>query len=162
MRYFLDTEFIERGPNYPLTLVSIGIVDEDGRQMYAVSSEFDPETANEWVKAHVFPSLGNGPRFTRQAIAAKICAFVSDDAPQFWGYYCDYDWVTFCQLFGTMVDLPKGWPMFCRDLKQWCVDLGNPELPKQDEAQEHNALQDAKWIRRSWGFLAAQESGRGL
>lgn len=38
--------------------------------------------------------------------------------PGFYGYYADYDWVLFCSLFGKMLDLPKGFPMYCRDLKQ--------------------------------------------
>ena len=38
--------------------------------------------------------------------------------PQFYGYYADYDWVAFCWLFGKMIDLPKGFPMYCIDLKQ--------------------------------------------
>ena len=38
--------------------------------------------------------------------------------PQFYGYYCDYDWVVFCWLFGKMIDLPKGFSMYCIDLKQ--------------------------------------------
>ena len=38
--------------------------------------------------------------------------------PQFYGYYADYDWVVFCWLFGKMNNLPKGFPMYCVDLKQ--------------------------------------------
>ncbi len=38
--------------------------------------------------------------------------------PEFYAYYADYDWVVFCSLFGTMMDLPEGFPMYCRDLKQ--------------------------------------------
>lgn len=37
---------------------------------------------------------------------------------EFYGYYADYDWVVFCWLFGKMKDLPKGFPMYCIDLKQ--------------------------------------------
>ena len=37
---------------------------------------------------------------------------------EFYGYYCDYDWVAFCWLFGKMIDLPHGFPMHCTDLKQ--------------------------------------------
>lgn len=33
-------------------------------------------------------------------------------------YYGDYDWVAFCWLFGKMIDLPTGFPMYSRDLKQ--------------------------------------------
>lgn len=36
----------------------------------------------------------------------------------FYAYYADYDWVLFCSLFGRMIDLPMGFPQYCRDLKQ--------------------------------------------
>jgi hypothetical protein len=57
-----------------------------------------------------------------------------------------------CQLYGTMMDLPKGWPMYCRDVKQWCDMLGNPKLPEQ-KSTEHHALLDAHWTREAWLFL---------
>lgn len=72
--------------------------------------------------------------------------------PEFWGYYADYDWVVFCQLFGKMIDLPTGFPMYCRDVKQLCDSLGNPELPEQNE-DEHHALHDARWIKKAYEFL---------
>lgn len=37
---------------------------------------------------------------------------------EFYGYYSDYDWVVFCWLFGRMIDLPKGFPKYCIDLRQ--------------------------------------------
>lgn len=40
------------------------------------------------------------------------------DKPEFYAYYADYDWVVFCWLFGSMMNLPKGFPMYCNDLKQ--------------------------------------------
>jgi hypothetical protein len=40
------------------------------------------------------------------------------ETPQFYSYFADYDWVAFCWLFGKMMDLPKGFPMYCIDLKQ--------------------------------------------
>jgi len=64
--------------------------------------------------------------------------------PEFIAYYADYDWVAFCQTFGKMIDLPEGFPMYCKDLKQeidrqgldhYCPDL-------------HNALYDARWVRQ--------------
>lgn len=93
--------------------------------------------------------------------------------PEFYGYYADYDWVLFCSLFGRMIDLPKGFPMYCRDLKQmldeayiyqenkypnedrlysWLRTVKNhPDYPKQDN--EHNALSDAKWNRDLYYFI---------
>lgn len=38
--------------------------------------------------------------------------------PVFHAYYADYDWVVFCWLFGKMINLPEGFPMYCVDLKQ--------------------------------------------
>ena len=72
--------------------------------------------------------------------------------PEFWGYFADYDWVALCQLFGAMMDLPKGWPMYCRDIKQWCDDLGNPRLPPEGK-DEHHALADARWAKNAYYFL---------
>lgn len=45
-------------------------------------------------------------------------AFGNENKNEFYGYYSDYDWVRFCWLFGRMIDLPKGFPMYCKDLKQ--------------------------------------------
>lgn len=85
--------------------------------------------------------------------------------PKFYGYYADYDWVVFCWLFGSMMQLPKGFPMYCKDLKQMLdekemarqdgtdmVELRNlPTYPKQ--INEHNALSDAKWNLELFKFL---------
>lgn len=57
MRYFYDTEFIEDGAT--ITLVSIGIVAEDGREYYAVSTDFDGARANHWVRENVLAKLPN-------------------------------------------------------------------------------------------------------
>jgi len=150
MRYFLDTEFSEK-PN-TIELISIGIYSEDGRSLYCVSSEFNESGCSEWVMENVVQHLA-GPRHTLAEIARFVLDFIGgDDAPEFWAYYGDYDWVVFCWLFGRMIDLPEGWPKYCRDLKQWCDELGNPKLPEQYTA-EHNALNDAKWNSEVWTFL---------
>lgn len=158
MRYFLDTEFIESGHSRPIELISIGIVCEDGREFYAISSEFCPSHASDWVKVNVLDKLeshADQPREYLWMIAKRLLDFVAPDSkPEFWGYYADYDWVVFCQMFGTMMDLPKGFPMYCRDIKQLCDEKGNPQLPEQAEG-EHNALADARWNKVAWEFLAA-------
>ena len=167
MRYFLDTEFAEK-PN-TIDLISIGIVCEDGREFYSEVLDFDENLANEWVKENVIPHLwskqydkskynawyrdgGSGGLLKKSEIGRQVLNFVGDSTPEFWGYYCDYDWVVFCWLFGSMVNLPKGWPMYCKDIKQLCDSLGNPKLPDQ-ESQEHNALEDARWNKKAHDFL---------
>lgn len=98
---------------------------------------------------------------------------------EFYGYYSDYDWVVFCWLFGRMMDLPRGFPMYLKDLKQMidektlsiypsetmyknervidsfdtklsCIKA-EPNYPKQ--TNEHNALSDAKWNLELYKFL---------
>lgn len=148
-RIWFDTEFIEDGKT--IDLISIGLVREDGHYMLLENTECDRSKASEWVRDNVFPHLGAGIPMTRQEIAAAVKTFAGK-APEFWAYYADYDWVALCQLYGTMMDLPKGWPMFCLDIKQEAYRLGDPELPKQD-AGEHNALADARWNRLAWEAL---------
>lgn len=92
--------------------------------------------------------------------------------PQFYAYYADYDWVVFCWIFGKMMDLPDGFPMYCLDLKQMLDEKAIKELdytcwttkeqvlehiktrigfPKQEN--EHNALADARWNKKLHEFL---------
>jgi len=161
MKYYLDTEFIE----YPNTinLISIGIKCEDGRTFYAESNQFDINKANDWVKENVIVNLlhqNKKPFIDRtdfdcdypnsfvmfsnnKRIADIIKMFIGDDIPEFWGYYADYDWVVFCWLFGSMINLPEGWPMYCKDLKQLLDETGKEKIP--DPLNAHNALADAIW-----------------
>lgn len=150
MRFWFDTEFIEDGRT--IDLISIGVVAEDGRTYYAESSECDLSRANPWVKQNVLPHLRGLHSVKRRAqIAADLIEFMGEK-PEIWAYFAAYDWVVLCQLFGTMMFLPEGWPMWCRDVKQLCDSLGNPHLPMQ-EGQEHDAMADAEWTAEAWRYL---------
>lgn len=172
MRIFYDCEFIEDGRT--IDLISIGMVAENGNACYYQNAECRFKRASVWVKANVFPHLtyfdqkrlqpdngydappaAHSVWFTRNAMAQQLIRFVHAEEygkPELWGYYSAYDHVALCQLFGTMMDLPTGWPMYTHDLKQWCDELGNPRLPEQGKG-EHNALADARWNREAWLFL---------
>ena len=155
-RYFFDTEFIEDGKT--IDLLSIGIVSDDGREYYAASLEADQSRADDWVRANVLPLLpptGDVAWKSRVTIRDEVTAFLLADAkPEVWAYYADYDWVALCQLFGRMIDLPKGLPMFCMDLKQLSVMVGSPKHPEMN-GHEHSALDDARWNRDLYNFLTA-------
>lgn len=155
MRYFLDTEFDDNGKT--IELISIGVVAEDGREFYRISSEFGPDKCNQWVKDNVLPKL-EGPRHTRTEIRDHLKAFVAGTGwPQFWGYYAAYDWVVVCQLFGTMLDVPAGWPNMCMDIKQYAIQAGMPHInkivPPPDDNDHHNALTDAKWHKAMYDHI---------
>lgn len=145
MKYFIDTEFIE----YPNTiqLISIGIKCEDGRAFYAESWAIDWSKASGWVIDNVKPHLLGIPEviMDNNQMRKAILEFIGNDTPEFWGYYADYDWAVFSWIFGRMVDLPKNFPMFCYDLRQWLNHKGLYDIKQPDDAP-HNALLDAEWI----------------
>jgi hypothetical protein len=151
MRIWFDTEFFEDGRT--IQLISIGMVREDGAEFYAETEVADVlASSSDWLRDNVRPHLrGDSAQMPRPKLAKAVLDFVGEK-PEFWAYYADYDWVALCQLYGRMIDLPKGWPMFCRDVKQLCMDLGNPTLPEQT-GTEHHALADAIWTRKAWDFL---------
>ena len=151
MKYWFDTEYIDR--HRTLQLVSIGIVTEDGREYYAESNEVDWSIASQWTLQHVRPQL-DGDGMSLDRISNGIRGLTEhDENPVFWGYFPAYDWVLFASLFGGLNDLPFHFPHLCLDIKQWAIELGDPELPHQ-QAGRHNALQDARWTRECWEFLA--------
>lgn len=148
MRIWFDTEFIEDGRT--IDLISIGMVREDGATYYAESADCDKSRASDWVVQNVFPHL-RGPVKHRAQIAKELVDFAGH-SPEFWADYCSYDWVVLCQLFGTMMELPKGWPMHCRDIRQLWADKGCPDLPVHD-GTAHDALSDALGARHDWQYL---------
>jgi hypothetical protein len=167
MRFWFDTEFIEDGRT--IDLVSIGIVSQDDREYYAVSSEFDASKAVPWVKENVLSQIDQSKGKPRKQIRHELQRFIGHyeydqlmgtrKGPEIWAYYGAYDWVALCQLFGPMVDLPQGWPMYVRDVKQWCDELGNPQLPSQGK-NLHHSLYDARWTKKAWEFLRPRIEAR--
>jgi len=163
-RFWYDTEFIE----YPNTidLISIGIVSESGEEFYGINYECNYDAANEWVRENVIaelppllhPSYVNtpdSPWMTKIVIAQKVLGMLKpskEDPVELWGYYSAYDHVALCWLFGPMINLPPGMPMLTLDIKQLCLDLGDPRLPEQGKG-EHDALADARWNKKAWEFL---------
>jgi hypothetical protein len=81
----------------------------------------------------------------RSVIADKVRQFIrSFPDPQLWAWYGAYDHVALCWLWGRMIDLPTGIPMWTNDIQQEAQRLGDPRMPEQP-AGEHNALEDARF-----------------
>lgn len=155
MLFFFDTEFYDDGKT--IDFISIGIVSGDNRTYYAVSNEFDETKIDDWVRKNVISQLPSRDQWkSKKQIAAEVKKFVGKK-PKFWVYNGAYDWVALCQLFGTMRDLPKTFPWFANDIKQYWYSLKNPELPEQKEAGKHDALVDALWTKEVYEFLSEYE-----
>lgn len=101
----------------------------------------------------------------------RVLERIKNYPPKIYAYFADYDWVLFCSLFGKMINLPEGMPMYCIDLKQmldqsvidrressketfeealtvWKNKIGYPI-----ESDIHHALHDATWNKQLHNFL---------
>lgn len=178
MRIYYDTEFLEDGRT--IELISIGMVAEDGREYYAVNRDMPHKriAKHDWLRSNVVPGLPriHGDRrlqvsvrrnplaldfehpamLSRRRIADGVRRFIQATPDvELWAWYGAYDHVALCQLWGAMVDLPDGVPMYTHDLKQECDRLGNPKMPEQQDGL-HNALTDARHVQVMAAHLAAE------
>lgn len=172
MKIFFDTEFHEykKKDIDTIELISIGMVDENGNQLYLISNEFDIKAAwnNPWLRDNVCKTLHSSivdlktfkayikkEGINRKEMQKLILDFCGDK-PEFWAYYASYDWVVFAWIFGRMIDLPEGYPMYPMDLQQvihtFGIDKNMLELTLLQE-NVHNALDDAKWNFNAWKWI---------
>lgn len=165
-RYFYDCEFIEDGR--VIDLVSIGVVDEAGREFYAVSTEFDDSRALPWVRRHVLdklPSPGDKAWRSRARIRQELLDFLVEplrggqgETMELWAWYAAYDHVALAQLWGAMPALPREIPRFTKDLRQRWDDAGRPSLPSIG-AGRHDALVDARHNLLRWQAMTKAWQG---
>jgi len=138
---------------------------------YGKSNDQISEDIKDFCKSGVIGIDKNAPNYIWDG-----WQIITRTNPKFYAYYADYDWVAFCWLFGKMMNLPNGFPMYCRDLKQefdnipelvnkWNLAVGankekycdlkmlksDPTYPKQEN--EHNALDDARWNKKLHEFI---------
>lgn len=157
MRYFYDTEFVDTGDK--IDLISIGVVDETGREYYAISTEFNPAPAIEWVRRNVLdklPSPADKAWKSRATIREELLEFFTapGEPIELWAWIAAYDHVALCQLYGDMQALPRPIPRFTHELKQLWEDLGSPLLPAATDAK-HDALVDARHNLQRWQVMQA-------
>jgi 3' exoribonuclease, RNase T-like len=177
MKIYFDTEFIDTGTT--IELLSIGMVAEDGREYYAVvddlalmTNAWNTKSGGEyWLRNNVMNSLpingsigdyylcwdANHPDFdnihSRGQIRDDVLAFLRESGTvEFWAWFAAYDHVALSQLFGRMIDLPMGLPMWTNDIKQEHKRLGYPRIPEQLSGV-HNALSDARWNKEVAEYL---------
>ena len=151
-RYFYDCEFIEDGRT--IELISIGVIAQDGREFYAVSTDFDPATAGQWVKRNVLgklPSPSDPCWRTRNRIRDDLYEFLM--APglpiELWAWYAAYDHVVLGQLWGAMPAMPREVPKLTKEIRQHWEVAGCPPIPEPGK-DRHNALADARLGYARW------------
>lgn len=173
-RVYIDAEFLEDGRT--IDLISLALIKDTGEEYYAVNAEMPLRRIqqHEWLMENVFPHLPTRLSFKtsdwpytraldRQDPSVKAYALIRDEVLAFlsepkgielWGWYSAYDHVLLAQLWGPMINLPNGIPMWTNDLRQEVerlkrLGIMSPDksLPKLLGGVEHNALHDAREIR---------------
>lgn len=133
MKLFFDTEFT--GLRKSTTLISIGIVSEDGRKFYAEFVDFNISQCDKWIKENVLQNLylpklsgKNTHGNVKEVVGNKswVSACLNDwllqfDTIQFVSDVCHYDFVLLIDLItngGTALDLPDNISAVCHDINQ--------------------------------------------
>jgi len=144
MNLYFDTEFT--GLHKNTTLVSIGIIDEDGRTFYAELGDYDHRQVDDWIEENVISNLrfhkkdGKGwcncgtldagePNSTTEVygnhefVAEALRDWLRDyedhdEQVQMVSDVSHYDFVLFVDLFGTAFDLPANINPACHDINQ--------------------------------------------
>lgn len=166
---FLDTEFTDL--NRGAELISLALVAEDGRYLYAELTDFDRENCSDFVKGHILPILTleeqpNGVvmndgnvlyKGDKAGLAEQINLFVSKYGKvHIWADNHSWDWMLFCDLYGHAFNIPKNIFYIVFDIatlllakgfdpdvsRHSLVEMGN--LPESIQAMaQHHALYDA-------------------
>ena len=136
MKIFFDTEFT--GLHKNTTLISIGLVDENGRSFYAEFIDYDESQVDDWIKENVIDNLMSNnfdikgePNTTSifgdQTLSKGTKKYIKDQLEEWLLPYdkvelvsdvCHYDMVLFIDIFGTAWDLPRCINPACHDINQ--------------------------------------------
>lgn len=161
MKYFIDTEFNQEGPD--VELITLGIVREDEQKFYAFNTDINLTLLDDWLQKNVVANLRLDEAFhgTPKDIKEKLFEWLQEDKTpwEFWGYYADYDWFLLTRLWGSFLKLPDKLPYLCYDVRQYMKHVGMNDMPSH-KGTLHNALDDAEWTRR--GFEKVRAATRDL
>lgn len=177
-KIFMDTEFT--GLHKDTSLISIGLVSEDGKKFYAELTDYKKDQVDEWLQENVlsqlqmdhFPDgtvLLNGDVWNVKGGTETVKRVLTDWFMQFedviiWSDCLSYDWVLFNHIFGHAFNIPKNVyyiPMdICTmfDLNRIDPDISREEYAEIEEKDraKHNALYDAIVIMSCYKKLEYQ------
>ncbi|MFS7399023.1 3'-5' exoribonuclease domain-containing protein [Carnobacterium maltaromaticum] len=133
MKVFMDTEFT--GLHKGTTLISIGLVAENGKSFYAELTDYDENQVNGWLQKNVIDNLilAKDPEYdgygssrwnpqTRETNARGTTEFIKGcvsrwlynlgdwvekvEEVEIWSDCLAYDWVLFNNLYGVAFNAP--------------------------------------------------------
>jgi len=168
MKIFFDTEFT--GLHKGTTLISIGMVAEDGQTFYAELTDYDKKQVDPWIKENVIAnmawSIGDLYRMAdvichnkKGTVSHEVSKWLSQfDSVEMWSDCLAYDWVLFNDLFGHAFNIPKNVYYIPFDICTLFKLKGiDPDINREEfagmQGAKHNALHDAKVIKACYEKL---------
>lgn len=180
MKIFFDTEFT--GLHQNTTLISIGMISEDGKKFYAELSDYDRSQVNDWINknvlAHRFIHFQNFEEDiasyfvygNKTSVCHELKKYLAQfDRVELVSDCAHYDMMLFINLFGTAFDIPKNVCPACYDVNQdiayfheidghTAFDINREEILKNNnieiKGKKHNALYDAEVIKALYEIVS--------
>lgn len=172
MKIFLDTEFT--GLHQHTSLISLGLIDEQGKMFYAEFNDYKLNQVDEWIQKNVIDNLAYNHTLmtlniskhndismkgTRDTVTSELRRWLSQyDSVEIWSDCLAYDWVLFNELFGHAFNIPSNVYYIPFDLSTllWAKGI-DPDVNRETFAgyiwnsdnhyPKHSALWDAKIIK---------------
>lgn len=168
MKVFFDTEFT--GLHQNTTLISIGLIAENGNTFYAEFTDYDRTQVDSWIEENVISNLylpyeskGSYEEFTIRGSKKWIKIFLYEwlsqfDTVEIWSDCLAYDWVLFNEIFGHAFNIPKNVYYIPFDICTLFKIKGvDPDISREEfsgmDGEKHNALYDAKVIKACYEKL---------
>lgn len=170
MKVFFDTEFT--GLHKNTTLISIGLIAEDGRKFYAEFNDYDKSQIDGWLQENVIENLRFDDRpdwefdpwfhwgdttFVKNALQKWLAQF---DKVEMWSDCLAYDWVLFNNIFGHAFSIPDNVYYIPFDIctlfkiKGIDTDISREKF-SGFEGDKHNSLYDAEVIKACYEKLVS-------
>lgn len=168
MKIFFDTEFT--GLHKNTTLISIGLIDENGRTFYAEFNDYDESQCDEWIYEHVIKNLKwskEGPvkEFTNILDKGSLevygdTKYIKEALIDWLSQYnnvnlisdvCHYDMVLFIDIFGDAFKLPDNVTPACHDINQdiaWHFNISEREafdISREEIVETYNKKIKPYW-----------------
>lgn len=172
MKVFFDCEFT--GLHQNTTLISLGIVSENGDAFYIEVNDYAESQVDDWLRENVIANLGKPDIECHYAVCSTSLGtdllkswLRRFDTIEMWSDCLAYDWVLFCELFGGGAEcLPRNVYYIPFDLCTLFKVKGiDPDIHREtfagiDGGKKHNALHDAVVIRACYQKAMEETNAR--
>lgn len=167
IKVFFDTEFT--GLHQGTTLMSIGLVTENGEEFYRELTDYDESQVDSWLYTNVvsnfigLPALQCDMSLLKDELTEWLEEVSKGSQIEMISDCMAYDWVLFNQIFGHAFNIPKCVNYIPTDICTMFRERGiDPDINREEfvadnhkvvKGKKHNALHDAKVIKTCYNIL---------